>query len=88
MRALEKNVTSEWFMTSNAVIIENLIKSLRWFIDIVFLLKNGVQNEEFISVTFELNLLSQTDIFGKLEHFLKVGILQKLTHSFGKSLQN
>ena len=68
--------------------IENLIKSLRWFIDIVFLLKNGVQNEEFISVTFELNLLSQTDIFGKLEHFLKARILQKVTHSSGKSLQN
>ena len=84
MRALEKNVTSEWFMTSNIL----KIKSLRWFIDIVFLLKKAVQNEEFISITFELNLLSQTDIFGKLEHFLKVTVLQKLTHSFGKSLQN
>ena len=35
MRALEKNVTSDWFMTSNIL----KIKSLRWFIDIVFLLK-------------------------------------------------
>ena len=69
MRALEKKCDIR--MVYDIKYIENLIKSLQWFIDIVFLSKkkNGVENEEFISVTFELNLLSQTDIFGKTRAF-------------------
>ena len=57
MSVLEKNVTSDWFMMSNIL----KIKSLQWFIDIA-LLKKRFKNKEFISIRFELNLLSQTDI--------------------------